>query len=142
MVRSWLVGLVASGADLATLALLVDGLGASPSAGNVPALGVGACVQFVGNKRFAFRNRSRLRFGEVAGFTAVELGSLTLNALAFELLIGLALLPYALARIAGTALVYFGFSYPLWRGIFSPPSTPHASPAGAAGKGGSSSPAR
>jgi putative flippase GtrA len=112
------VGALASLADLLALVVLVDGLALDPTLANVPALLLGALIQFVGNKWFAFEDRSRAYVRQGAEFAAVELGALALNALAFHALVTLVHAPYGLARILGSALVYLGFSYPLWRRIF------------------------
>ncbi len=63
-----------------------------------------------------------------AGFPLVEAGALGLNALAFHLLVVLAAVPYLVARVLGSAAVYFVYSYPLWGLIFRP--TPRAVPQG------------
>ena len=124
LARSALVGVVATGADLGALALLVDGLRWAPAAANLPALTLGLLVQFFGNKYFAFRDRSRAFARQGAAFALVEAFAFALNALAFHLLAVLAALPHLLARAVGSSAVYFAFSYPLWGRIFrpSPPS--------------------
>lgn len=112
------VGALASLVDLLALVVLVDGLSLDPTWANVPALLFGALIQFFGNKWFAFEDRSRDYGRQGAEFALVELGALALNALAFHVLVTLVHAPYGLARILGSALVYLGFSYPLWRRIF------------------------
>ena len=57
-VRSAGVGAVATGVDLLALALLVSAFGLAPRAASLPALALGIAVQFVGNKLFAFGDRS------------------------------------------------------------------------------------
>jgi putative flippase GtrA len=111
------VGVAATLADLATLAVLCDVLGLPPRAANVPALVVGVVVQFVGNKLFAFRDRSPAWLEQGARFVLVEAGAFALNALAFAVLC--TALPYIAARLVGTALVYALYSYPMWRRIFA-----------------------
>ena len=120
LARSALIGAAATLIDLAALRALIDGLGMSPSAANVPALLLGAWVQFFGNKRFAFGDRrgGRVAIEQGAGFAAVEAGALLLNALLFQLFVARAHLPYLAARPLSSVLVYFGFSYPLWNRIF------------------------
>jgi putative flippase GtrA len=131
--RSMFVGLAATGADFAVLVALVQCRGWSPAAANVPALLLGAYLQFVGNKRFAFRDDKPAGAGQLGQFAAVEIGTLALNALTFQLLIVLTAIPYPLARITGSAAVYLLFSYPMWQRIFgtaawSPPELPARHP--------------
>lgn len=118
LTRSALVGVVATAIDLATLALLIDVLGVAPVAANIPALIVGVAAQFVGNKYYAFNDRSRDLARQGARFLAVEMGALALNALTFHLVVTLTPAAPLAARLVSSSLVYFGFSYPLWGRIF------------------------
>jgi putative flippase GtrA len=129
------VGGAATAVDLVSLILLVELLRLDPRWANVPALTLGLAVQFVGNKFFAFQDRrpDYLRQGSL--FLLVEAGAFALNALIFHLLVTLAATPYLLARLAGAALVYVGFSYPLWRLIFKPGALPVAPRGLRGGKG-------
>ena len=120
MARSLLVGAAATVADLGSLALLVHVLSVAPELANVPSLLAGLLVQFVGNKWFAFRDTSRDLLRQGGLFAVVEVGALTLNAVAFHLLAVVGPLPPLVARLVGSAVVYVGFSYPLWRRIFRP----------------------
>jgi putative flippase GtrA len=120
LLRSGAVGIAATLVDLATLTLLVELVGLPPAWANVPGLVAGVAVQFFGNKLFAFRDRSRAYLRQGTLFLLVEVGSFALNALAFHGLAVLLSVPYLLARLLATAAVYFGFSYPLWRRIFTP----------------------
>jgi hypothetical protein len=61
-------------------------------------------------------------------FGLVEVGTLILNGAAFHLLAVVWTLPYWVARPAGTAVVYLGFSYPLWTRIFRFPRRPARDP--------------
>ncbi len=118
--KSALVGLAATAVDLVALAVLIDGLGLAPEAANVPALVLGLCAQFLGNKLVAFDDRSRAWLGQGVRFAAVEIGALVLNAALFHVLVGA--LPYLAARVVGSAAVYFLYSYPLWGRIFRAPA--------------------
>jgi putative flippase GtrA len=118
LLRSALIGLAATAADLLALFALVEVLGLPAPVANVPALLVGITVQFFGNKHFAFRDPSRDYLRQGALFGLVELGALLLNAVVFHLLVTGTPVPYWLARALGSAGVYFGFSYPLWRHVF------------------------
>jgi putative flippase GtrA len=117
LARSAIVGVVATLADLLALAILVDVLGVAAQAANVPALLVGVVVQFVGNKLVTFRDGSPAWLEQAARFAAVEAGAFALNALAFAALA--LVVPYWAARLCGSALVYFLYSYPLWRRVFA-----------------------
>jgi putative flippase GtrA len=92
----------------------------SPAWANLPALTFGLVIQFVGNKRYAFRDRSPQVLRQGSLFLAVETGAFLLNAGAFHLLSPILGLPWLLARALATSGVYFGFSYPLWGRIFRP----------------------
>lgn len=124
LLRSALVGLVATGVDVGALALLVGPGGLTPVGANVPALALGVTVQYFGNRRFAFRDRSRDHLRKGALFLLVEAGTFALNAIAFHLLVTLASFPFPAARVAGTLTVYLLFSYPLWARIFRPARHP------------------
>ncbi len=113
------VGAVASIVDMAVLAILVTGLHVPSQLANVPALVAGALVQFVGCRHVVFggaRNGALRR--QLAGFIATEAGTLALNGLAFHLLVTLTPVPYPLARLLGTFLVFTAFSFPLWARVF------------------------
>ncbi|MCA9624494.1 MAG: GtrA family protein [Myxococcales bacterium] len=118
--KSALVGVVATLADLAMLALLVEVIGIAPRLASAPALLLGVLVQFLGNKVFAFEDRSRAWARQGLLFGLVEIGALALNALLFDRLVALTGIPYLPARLLVGGTVYFGFSLPLWSRIFRP----------------------
>src|SRR5262245_48594343 len=118
LLRSSVVGLAATLVDLASLFLLVHGVGLPPEQANVPTLLPGLAVQFFGNKLFAFGDRSPALLRQGGLFVLVEVGAFFLNVLAFHLIVTLSTVHYLLARMLGTALVYLGFSFPLWGLIF------------------------
>ena len=127
-VRSLGVGALATGADLLALLLLVEVLGLSAAQANVPALGVGVLIQYFGNKYLAFGDHSRDHLRQGLAFMGVEAGTVALNALAFHVMVTQLAVPYGLARVLGSALVYVSFSYPLWRRVFAArPATPSSS---------------
>src|SRR5262245_52719737 len=78
--RSMLTGGAATLADLAVIALAVGVLHASPRAANIPALVVGATVQFFGNRHFAFRAASGKIQRQALLFIASEVVAMALNA--------------------------------------------------------------
>ena len=121
MVRSAAAGLAATGADLATLSILVVGAHWPPRLANVPALLVGGIVNFVGNRVYAFHARGGNAGLQAAGFTVVELVALALNGLLYDIV--LRLVPgarplYWLVRLATSHAVFLGWSYPLWGRVF------------------------
>jgi putative flippase GtrA len=119
--RSAGVGAVATLVDLSALQLLVHALSFSPEQANLPALLLGVATQFFGSKLFAFKSPAQAAGLAVQGgrFLLVEAGAIALNAVAFALLIRLTPLPLFAARLAGSSLVYFAYSYPLWDRIFA-----------------------
>ena len=118
LLRAVVVGVGATLVDLGALWLLVNIFDWPPTAANVPALLVGAAAQFVGCKLFAFECRSPRVVRQGGQFALVEAGALVLNALLFHLFVTATPIPYPAARLLGSTLVYFGYSYPLWRRIF------------------------
>jgi putative flippase GtrA len=121
LLRSAGVGAMATLVDLSALQLLVHALSFTPAQANLPALLLGVATQFFGSKLFAFKSPAHGARLAVQGgrFLLVEAGAIALNALAFALLIRLTPLPLVVARIAGSSLVYFAYSYPLWDRIFA-----------------------
>ena len=112
------VGILASVLDLAVLTLLVRGFGFSAQEANVPALLCGAVVQFAGSRHVVFGAAHRDLRPQLARFALAELGTLALNALGFALLTHFTPLPFPLARLAATLLVFVCFSYPAWTRVF------------------------
>lgn len=119
--RSAIVGVAATVADLAMIALMVNGLGMAPAVANVPALALGLAIQFFGNKFWAFKDGAThpaalARQG--SAFIAVEAVAFLLNVGLFHVLAVMFGAPALLARVIASALVYFGFSFRLWTLIF------------------------
>lgn len=120
-VRAGAAGIVATGTDLATLALLVSGFGVSPHVANVPALVAGGAANFAGNRWFAFRSHGEPIGRQLAGYTLVELVALALNGWLFELALRLfpqATHAYWALRLATSHIVFLCWSYPLWCLVF------------------------
>jgi putative flippase GtrA len=116
--RGSAVGIVATLVDMAVLALLVELVGLSPQAANVPALLAGAVVQFLGCRHVVFKSAQGSVMQQTIGFALTEAGTLALNGLVFHLLVSVSPLPYAVARAVGTFVVFIGFSFPLWKRVF------------------------
>ena len=118
--RSASVGVVATLVDISCLALLIGALRLDPVAANLPALLAGIAVQFIGNKWFAFENREQAWFQQGLGFAAIELGALALSAAGFHVLVTATAISFVVARLTVSFVVYFAYSYPLWRWLFRP----------------------
>jgi len=120
LARSAGVGAVATVTDLLVLAFLVEVCRLPPTVANVPALVAGAVVQFLGCRHLVFATTeggASLR-RQIVGFVLTEAGTLTLNGIAFHLMVTLTPVPYALARPLATFLIFVGFSYPMWTRVF------------------------
>lgn len=116
--RSALVGLAATAADVGTLALLIQVVGLTPVQANAPALVVGVTIQYLGNKYLAFRDTSANHLRQGGLFVLVEIGTFLLNVGGFHLLVTRTPVPFYLARPLVALAVYCGFSFPLWARIF------------------------
>jgi putative flippase GtrA len=121
LLRSALAGVAATGADLATLSLLVAVAHWHPREANVPALLVGGLVNFLANREYAFRARRGNVAKQAMGYTVVEGVALALNGALYDVV--LRWVPHTdhffwLVRLATTNLVFLGWSYPLWRRVF------------------------
>jgi putative flippase GtrA len=121
-----MVGVVATLTDLSTLFVLVHFAGLSEAAANVPSLLPGLAVMFFGTKYFAFEDRSAAVLRQGGRFLFVEAGAFVLNVGLFHLLVTQLQVPFLLARLSGTALVYLAFSFPLWTFIFRRSASPRA----------------
>lgn len=113
-VRSSLVGIMAAVSDFGTLAILKFGFGIEDRAANAPSLVPGLVVMFVGNKLFAFDDRSKALVRQSSLFLLVELAAFGLNILVFDLLVVWTGMNAFVARGIGTFAVYQCFSFPLW----------------------------
>ena len=127
-VRSLVTGGAATLADLAVIAFAVGVLSASPRAANLPALLVGAFVQFFGNRHFVFRARSGKLKRQALLFLASEAITMALNAALYHgavTCLPLTKTGAVFARLITTHVVFLLFSYPVARRIFQvqgPPS--------------------
>ncbi len=131
-VRSAGVGALATAVDLSVLAVLVHVTGVAPREASPLALLLGVAVQFLGNKVFAFRDRSGAWGRQALAFGAVEVVALALNLVGFEILALRLGVPVLAARIVVSAVVYGGFCLPSWSMVFRAPAAlaPTPSPAG------------
>jgi putative flippase GtrA len=125
--RSLLTGGAATLADVGALAFAVGLLHASPAAASVPALLVGAAVQFFGNRYFAFRAARAPLANQALLFVATEAVTMLLNAVLYQAVaarLPLTLITAVIARIITTNLVFLLWSYPVWKRVFKPELAP------------------
>ena len=116
--KSGITGLVATAVDYLALILLVEWLNVPVEWASIPALLLGAAIQFLGCKYYAFESYKVSAAHQLFPFAIVEVFTLIFNALVFHLLVKVFLIPYTLARPLGTFLVFCSFSYILWAQIF------------------------
>jgi putative flippase GtrA len=114
LLKSSGVGLAATASDLGTTTLLVRCFGLSKQVANVPGLVPGIAVMFIGNKYFAFEDKSKKVLRQGALFLAIEAVAFALNALFFHLLVTWWDWHEILARLISTNITYLGFSFPMW----------------------------
>ncbi|MFO0553589.1 MAG: GtrA family protein [Polyangiaceae bacterium] len=113
------VGALATGLDFTVLSLLVHGLGFGPRAASPFALFAGVALQFVGNKLFAFEDRSRRWGRQALLFGLVEALGIVANLCLFDVAVRVLPLPLLVVRAATQATVYFGICLPLWNKVFA-----------------------
>jgi|HubBroStandDraft_6_1064221.scaffolds.fasta_scaffold465451_2 putative flippase GtrA len=124
--RSAVTGGAATLADLAVIAFAVGVLHASPAAANVPALLVGAVIQFFGNRSFAFRAQGGAAGAlhrQAALFALTEAVTMVLNGALYHAVathLVLSATGAVVARAITTNLVFVGWSYPVWKRVFAP----------------------
>ena len=130
LVRSTLATSAATLTDLGTLFLLVTLLGVDPRVASVPSLVLAGIVNFVANRRYAFRAEGGNLGRQAVLFALVQLVSISLGAALFEL--GLRALDHRTAwywalRLVVSAVVYLVWSFPMFRRVFAPSSITSAS---------------
>ena len=121
--RSLITGGMATLADVAALAFAVGVLHVSPARASVPALVVGAAVQFFGNRYFAFRAARAPMANQAVLFVATEAVTMVLNAALYQAVashLPLTLTTAVIARVITTNLVFLLWSYPVWKRVFKP----------------------
>src|SRR6185437_7528150 len=85
--RSALTGGLATLVDLGVIAFAVGVLGVSPAVANVPALLLGAVVQFFGNRCFAFKARSGALGRQAGLFVLTEAVTMALNGALYHVVV-------------------------------------------------------
>lgn len=121
VVKSCLVGLVATAGDLGLLNLLVRVCGLSPQAANIPSLMVGSTIQFLGNRTFVFQATGHDLGKHALRFFSVEATAFCLNALFYHLMVTFTSIPFTYARMLSSFILFLGFSFPLWTRVFRKP---------------------
>jgi putative flippase GtrA len=107
-------GVAATAVDVGTLVLLVEhGTPVAPAA--FVAASAGAVVCFTLNKFIAFRDRTPVTWQQVGRFGIVAVATALLMALAMELFAVKLGVPYLLAKVICSALVFLAWTYPAQR---------------------------
>jgi putative flippase GtrA len=122
VIRTIVVGVLATAVDLALLVILVQVAHLTPVQANWPSLLVGSVVQFLGNRQWAFQASAGSAWKQAVGFFASEAVSFALNGGGFYALVHWTSIYYPLARPIAGFVIFWGFSYPSWRFIFRRPS--------------------
>ena len=115
-----MAGILATAANLAVLALLVEVGHLTPRQANIPGLLAGAVVNFIGNRDFAFRAQSGNVSRQFKQFMVVEIIAFGMNTYIFDAV--LALWPvttswYLVVRLVTSGAVYLGWSYHYCRSL-------------------------
>ena len=119
--RSVTVGLLATSADYLLLIALVERIHLRPTIATLPALVLGSGLQFLGSRyyTFAIDNLGRAR-QQIIQWIICEGVSFSLNALGFYTVYTQFPLPYLMAKLVVSTLVFLLFSLPAWATIFNP----------------------
>ena len=126
-VGAGLSSIAAGAVDLVVLVVLVE-RGVSVAVAAFIAATIGAVVNFVCSKYFAFHDRTPLALGQALRFAAVELAGALFIALSIELFaVGLGV-PYVLSKLLCSTLVFGAWGYPAQRYlVFRTPGPERAS---------------
>lgn len=107
-------GAVGSMLDAAVLVLMVEH-GAPIAASAFCGAAAGAAMNFVLNRRFAFRDRTTITGKQLARFGLVAVATAMLMAIAMQLVAVKLGVPYLLAKLICAALVFAVWTYPAQR---------------------------
>lgn len=118
--RSMAVGGAATVVGLGGLWLLVDVFHFTPAQANVPTLLAGSLMQFIGNRQWAFAGTTGKLTLQMPIFFGLEFVAFLFNAGLFELQTRYLGWHYLVARVLATTLVFWAFSFPLWKWLFRP----------------------
>jgi putative flippase GtrA len=114
LLASGMGGVVATAVDVGALVLQVRHGMQVPLAAFIAA-SLGACVGFTFNKYVAFRDRSAISAAQLGRFGIVAVATALLMAFAMALVAVKLHVPYVLAKIVCSALIFIGWTYPAQR---------------------------
>ena len=115
-------GVVATGADLLTLVVLVELVTVPIPVAAFVASAVGAVVCFLVNKHVAFRDRSPVTLRQVVRFGFVAVSTAILMALLMKLVAVDLAVPYLAAKLVCAAAVFIAWTYPAQRRLVFRPA--------------------
>lgn len=118
-IKSLLVGSLSTVISMLALYVLVAWLKVPPAVANLPTLALGSIIQFLGNRQWVFLGTSGKIHWQALVFILLEVASFTLNGALFKLCVVTLGLHYLLSRLITTSVVFWGFSFPLWKRLFS-----------------------
>jgi putative flippase GtrA len=122
LVASGFGGAAATAVDVGALVLQVQHGTPVPVAAFISAT-LGACVGFTANKYLAFRDRSAVTASQLVRFGIVAVATALMMAFAMELVAVKMHVPYVLAKVICSALVFIGWTYPAQRRLVFQPSS-------------------
>jgi putative flippase GtrA len=111
--RAGVASIAAGVVDMAVLVAMVESGTRVPLATFIAAV-CGAVIHFALSKSFAFRDRSPV-LGQMLRFTGVSLATAALLALAMQLFAVALGMPYVLAKLQCSVLVFAAWTYPAQR---------------------------
>jgi putative flippase GtrA len=124
-----LSGVLATAIDVATLVVLVELVRVHVTPAAFLAATMGGATNFLVNKYWAFRDRSRIDLRQVATYALVALVTAMFVAASVHVLAVLVGLPYLLAKAIAAGLVFLFWSYPAQaRLVFRAPRHPASAP--------------
>jgi putative flippase GtrA len=127
MLSAGVAGAIATAVDVGTLVAQVhDGVPIALAA--FVAASAGAVVCFTLNKYLAFRDRRPLALPQVARFGGVALGTALLMAALMQLFAVELGVPYLIAKLICSALVFLAWTYPAQRRLVFHPPQPALAP--------------
>jgi putative flippase GtrA len=113
-VAAGIASIAAGVVDMAVLIALVE-TGTSVAVAAFVAALCGGVAHFVLGKYFAFRDRSPLAFAQMLRFAIVALGTAALLALTMQLFAVELGVPYVLAKLQCSVIVFAAWTYPTQR---------------------------
>jgi putative flippase GtrA len=117
--RSSAVGILATVLDMATLALFVKAFHWNDTLAKIPALAIGTSTQFIGSRYYAFRAQQGKIGRQMKWFVFAEFCAFWITVLVFHAMDKWLHIPIWIANLASGSVVYFGFSYPIWKRVFT-----------------------